>query len=165
MGEHRELVLRASRWLRGTMACGVVLCECSGDGIEQPDAIGWKQGGRHSILVEVKTSRSDFFRDAKKWHRRAGIRLGQERWYFTLFGLVHPHEVPEGWGLAELHNTDRVSKRVKPPKLERYDFEITRREHSLLFSAMRKVTLGIAPDTYGDWPVLVRSSPSQGEER
>lgn len=150
---HDELVARAGRWLRGTMKCGVVLCEVIGGGLEQADAIGWKHGGRHSILVEVKTSRADFHRDKKKWHRQAGMGMGQERWYFTPPGILTAKDLPEGWGLAENHGRF-VRKKVNPPKLECWDFEKTRREMGLLFSAMRKVTLGIAPDRFGDWPTL-----------
>jgi hypothetical protein len=133
------------------MGCGVVLCECVGGGFEQPDAIGWKQGGRHSILVEVKVSRADFHRDKKKAHRaNPWMGLGQERWYFTPPGLVRPDELPPNWGLAEA-GPRVVRKIVKPPKLERYDMSVMRREIGLLFSAMRKVTLGVPPDSYQEW--------------
>ena len=146
---HIDLVARARKWLLGSMGCGVVLCEVIGGGLEQPDAIGWKNGGRHSILVEVKVSRSDFLSDKKKCHRRAGAGMGQQRWYLTPPGLVRPDELPDGWGLAEAGRV--VKKIVKPPKLERYDPDIERRETALMFSALRKVTLGIKPDRFGDW--------------
>ena len=150
-GHHADLVRRAAKWLKGTMGCGVVLCECSGGGFEQPDAIGWKDGGRHSILVEVKVSRSDFLRDKKKCHRRnPWMGLGQRRWYLTPPGIVRPSDLPADWGLAEVRGRI-VCKVVIPPKLERYDLDVMRREQGLLFSALRKVALGIRPDTYQDW--------------
>lgn len=147
---HAELVKRAAKWLSGTMRCGVVLCECA-SGTEQPDAIGWKRAGHHSILVEVKVSRTDFLKDKKKWFRRQPeYGLGQERWYLTPPGLVKPEELPESWGLAEAKGKI-VRKIVKPPKLKCYDQKIAWREISLLFGAMRKVALGVPPDTYQDW--------------
>ena len=134
---HAELVKRAARWLRGTMRCGVVLTEVSG-GHEQPDVIGWLRGGRLSILVEVKTNRADFLRDHRKWHRRAGIGLGQLRYYFVPGLFIGPEELPEGWGLACLDQHDRV-RVLRNLKCERYDFEIQRREIPLLYSALRKI--------------------------
>ena len=149
---HSVLVLRAAKWLSGSMGCGVVLCECSG-GWEQPDAIGWKGGGRHSILVEVKVSRSDFHRDKKKPFRRNPWRgLGQERWYLTPAGLLKPSDLPENWGLAEVRGKI-IRKVVTPPKLTRYDLDVMRNETSLLYGAMRKVALGVKPDNYQEWSV------------
>ena len=141
---HDELVERATRWLKGTMSCGVVLCEVVGGGYEQPDAIGWKHGGRHSILVECKTSRSDFRKDLKKWFRRHGMGMGQQRYYFTPPGLLKPDEIPDGWGLAEAGGRVRVTKKL--PKLECYNPDVWRLEIGLLFSALRKVELRIPVD-------------------
>jgi len=138
---HDELTRRAVRWLRGTMRCGVVLSEVIGDGHEQPDAIGWKRGGLHSILVEVKTSRADFIRDQRKWHRRARLTVGVERYYFTPPGLARVEELPEGWGLAE------AGKRIKVlARAERADDQRFRHEIPLLFAALRKVELGLPID-------------------
>lgn len=141
---HDELVRRAARWLRGTMHCGVVLCEV-GSGIEQPDAIGWRLSGLLSIMVECKTNRSDFFRDQKKWHRRYLRGVGQQRWFLTPRGLVKPEEVPDGWGLIEAHT--RIIRKIKPaPKVTEYDPEIWRLEIPLLYGALRKNELGIPVD-------------------
>ncbi len=102
--KHKELVDRAERWLRNSFNCGVVLTELvayttSG---ETPDAIGWVWN--KSILVECKTSRSDFFADQKKRSRRPGFQaLGYWRFYLTPPGLIKAEEVPEGWGLYEIH--------------------------------------------------------------
>lgn len=132
----------------GTMRCGVVLCEIVGNGLEQPDAIGWKLAGLHSILVECKTSRADFVRDGKKCFRRhPEMGMGQERWYLTTAGLLQPSEVPETWGLAEIHGS-RIRKIKLPPKLTAYKPDIWRMEIGLLFSALRKVELGLPVDSY-----------------
>ena len=64
---HKELSDRAMRWLHGTMRCHPVfagLASCA----EVPDAIGWtsRYQFRGSIVVECKTSHSDFLADKKK---------------------------------------------------------------------------------------------------
>ena len=70
---------------------------------ETPDAIGWRNGW--SMLIECKVSRSDFQRDAQKYFRQAdGLHgMGSFRWYMTPPGLLRMSEVPEGWGLLEVH--------------------------------------------------------------
>lgn len=99
---HEEMVLAACRWLKKTKRCGLVFAEpgknvCS----EEPDALGFRTSGLHSMVVECKTSRSDFLADAKKPHRRHG-GMGVCRWYLVPTGMVKPEEVPEGWGLLYL---------------------------------------------------------------
>lgn len=135
--DHRELVARAARWLRGTRRCGVVLTEASG-GHEQPDAIGWRLGGRHSILIECKTSRGDFLRDREKWHRRhESVRIGRVRYYMTPASLVRPDEVPGGWGLLEVDAAGRVRVAVEAVPVT-LGADLTAREAAYLFSALRK---------------------------
>lgn len=146
---HDYLVSRAVRWLRGTQRCGVVLAEVVADGFEQPDAIGFKNGGRHSVLVECKTSRGDFFRGLKKPHRaHPSLGMGQERYYLTPKGLLAPDEIPERWGLIEDHGSNRIKVVVRLPRLARYDLETMRRERGLLYAAARKAELGIPLDRW-----------------
>lgn len=145
---HDWLVSRAVRWLRGSRKCGVVLAEVIGAGFEQPDAIGWKSAGLHSVLVECKVSRADFRADLKKPHRvNPGMGMGQERYYLTPRGLLDPGEIPEGWGLLEVRG-QRIKTVVKLPKLVRYDLGAMRRETSLLFAAARKAELGLPLDRW-----------------
>lgn len=98
---HAALVVAAVRWLRATQRCTVVFAEMTaGAAGYSPDALGWHR--RFSILVECKVSRADFFADRKKMiHVLPDNFPGEERWYLTLPGLVQPHELPEGWWLAE----------------------------------------------------------------
>lgn len=142
---HDELVGRAVRWLRGTKRCGVVLAEVSGSGFEQPDAIGWKIGGTHSVLVECKTSRPDFLRDAKKWHRRAGLGMGMERYYLAPPGVIRAEELQNGWGLAEVGARIRV---VQEAELRTRCPDRQRREIGILFAALRKAQLGLPMDRW-----------------
>lgn len=102
---HAALVERAARWLTSRHRCQLVLAEWAGGLTGQvPDAIGWRHG-HHSVLVEVKVSRSDFAADSRKLSHRAGSVLGAERWYLTPQGLVAYEEVPDPWGLAEIHGS------------------------------------------------------------
>lgn len=99
---HSDLVKRAAKWLRNTMKCGVVVTEEHSMGFEIPDAIGWKS--YESILVECKVSRSDFLRDRKKLHRRdPDLGMGDRRYYMAPPGLIKREELPETWGLLEVH--------------------------------------------------------------
>lgn len=142
---HAVLVQRAVRWLRGTMKCGVVFAErsCGGAPHEIPDAIGWRVGF-WSILVECKTSRADFFRDAEKVFRvDPSLGMGQARYYMTPAGLLRREEVPGDWGLVEVHG-DRVKVVVEAPKAPLRE-SACRWELAMLVGAMRRVQLGCEP--------------------
>lgn len=102
---HKELVLLASRWLKYKQRCSLVLEEFVGGAQEIADAIGWRRAGRESVLVECKTSRSDFLSDQKKLWRNKHFSqdgLGQYRYYMAPAFLLKPDELPENWGLLEV---------------------------------------------------------------
>ncbi len=174
---HDELVIRAEKWLRGTKHCGVVLAErrCGG-AHEIPDAIGWAKSF-WSILVECKTTRSDFFRDRDKMSRRLALAnkadvehgrepfggdfgMGQRRYYMTPEGLVRPDELPPGWGLVEAGT--RCCKVVVESPEKGFDHWRCRYELALLYSAMRRVQLGIEP-TFG--VALGEMRPRRSDEK
>lgn len=95
MSDHSILCTLAARWLRNSVGCPVVLRELKSAAEQTPDVIGWRSGV--SILVECKTSRADFRRDAhKRWHR-AG--MGDWRFYLAPPGLLLSEDMPTGWGL------------------------------------------------------------------
>lgn len=100
---------------------------------EIPDALGWLPNG-WSIMVECKTSRSDFLADKKKGDRR----LGQERYYLTPKGLLDPTQVPEPWGLLEVWGTTVRVIRKASTSLN-YDLKMMRREHTLLLAAIKRI--------------------------
>lgn len=140
---HRELVVRAERWLRGTRDCSVVLAELVTNIGEIPDAIGWKGGS--STLIECKTSRADFFRDALKSSRKSGSHTGSQCYFLTRPGLIKLEELPPYWGLLEA--SPRIVRMIKksrsralrtPAELEaalvRQQGEI-----ALLVSALRRI--------------------------
>lgn len=144
---HADLVKRAERWLRGTKHCGVVLSErrCGG-AREVPDAIGWR-ASFWSILVECKATRSDFLKDRKKVFRMdPDSGMGQTRWFMVAPGVVKDlAELPDGWGLLEVRG--RI-KALREATQVGYNFQAARRELALLYSAMRRVQLGVEP-TFG----------------
>jgi len=100
---HAELVKRAVRWLYNTRKCQVVFAERSawaGSG-EAADAIGFRNSA--SILIECKTTRSDYLADAQKpWRQLPELALGAHRFFMTPKGLLLPYELPVKWGLLEV---------------------------------------------------------------
>lgn len=79
---------------------------------EVPDAIGWRNGGRVTILVECKVTRSDFLADMRKPFRVTPAKgVGDWRFYLSPPGIIEPDDLPEGWGL--LHVAGRKICAVK----------------------------------------------------
>ena len=73
-------------------------------------AVGIIRGKRRSAEFESKVSRSDFFADHKKWHRKWSTHPNlTEQWYVTPAGLIKISELPEGWGLLEANENGRLS--------------------------------------------------------
>lgn len=112
MTPHDYLVHRAARWLRGTRKCAVVATEKSPPQIMViPDAIGWTRDG-YSVVVECKVSREDYLADRRKISRKAGILLGDERWYLAPPGVLGASDMEPGVGLLELgsHSLRKIVK-------------------------------------------------------
>ncbi len=103
---HTELVDRAAKWLSATRKCVLTLQEPQCYEIsEYPDAIGWNVKGE-SILVECKTTRSDFHKDKAKACKQTGREtMGRERWFLAPVGLLTAADMPDGYGLLEAHAT------------------------------------------------------------
>lgn len=100
---HAELVGRAGKWLKG-VGCPLVFTELVTTQSEQPDAIGWRNRGSESYLIECKTSRSDFLADRRKPHRMVK-GLGRFRYFMCPPGMITPDELPPRWGLLYCHAT------------------------------------------------------------
>ena len=101
---------------------------------ETPDCIGWNSF--RSILIECKTSRSDFQRDAKKSTRiHPDLGMGNERFYLTPAGLLKKEELPAGWGLLEVTPEGKV--RMKQQAEWRKGAK--EMEMTLLVSAIRRI--------------------------
>lgn len=129
---HAELVARAARWLKNTVACGVVLAERHAWG-ESPDAIGWKLGV--SFLVECKATRADFFADSKKqWQRYPKKGMGNRRYFMVPAKMVRLDEVPALWGLPWVYPAQvRVQRAIW--KLQTANLKA---ERDLLYLSLRR---------------------------
>ncbi len=143
---HDEVVTAAMNWLEGTCRCYSV----AGDGMtgalsgQIPDAMGWRGNG-WSLMVECKTSLSDFHSDRAKAHRREESgHIGQERWFLAPRGVINPrrHTLPAGWGLAEVRGA-RVFRVVTPERsvfnrgtFYVLDSAIQAHEHSMLLGVV-----------------------------
>ena len=131
---HDDLVFRATRWLRNTQRCGVVVPELVSYANENPDVVGWRKQGMESILVECKASRRDFLADKKKAVRQTAHRgMGDLRYYFTGVGVVRTDELPERWGLAEVHG--RRIHVIKQAERVKYDH---RQGQIMMYSLLRR---------------------------
>lgn len=109
---HAELVARAARWLKA-QGYTTIVAEKYIATDEEPDAIGWKGQG-WSMLVEVKTSRADFRRDAAKPFRKfPALGMGLRRVFMAMPGVIPQDELPAGWGLVE--TTGRSCRIVVKP--------------------------------------------------
>ena len=96
---HKDLVRIAKDWALGRH--NLVINE-RGAGIEIPDVMAFSYD--YTTLIEVKISRSDFYRDKKKAARRyADICMGNYRIYCVPKGLLTYDDIPETWGLLEVN--------------------------------------------------------------
>lgn len=142
---HADLVARGARWLKNTKKCGVVLTEFHSSSPEIPDAIGFQAGGQFSILIECKTSVSDFYSDVKKPGRSGALRhhgLGRWRYYMAPPGVLTSDLVRKnrpGWGLLEV---GARTVRVKL-KAEQFSMSTAWRDLPVLYSYCRRI------DQYG----------------
>jgi hypothetical protein len=141
---HALLIRKAVEWLRN-YRCGVVLSEQACVSGEMPDAIGWKRAC-HSVLVECKVSRADYLADrAKPWRQNPETAVGCERFYLAPRALIHPEELPAGWGLLEFHN--RRAQMVRPSRKNLRSDEGFGCEMNLLLASLRRVEIRIEPQT------------------
>jgi len=95
---HKDLVIAGKRWLQ--LTCRVVCDELQTGSRETPDVIGW-QGNGTCIVVECKTTRSDYIANNNKSHIRSGNSVGDFKWLLTPQDLINENELYDGWGLLE----------------------------------------------------------------
>lgn len=110
---HGELVLRAEMWLREKKCTPVYRELWTAKCEERPDAIGWKESGT-SILIECKTSMSDFYADKKKDVRQNPEKgIGRRRYFMFPPGVYDWDEGKlNGWGLL-ICNPKTITVRKK----------------------------------------------------
>lgn len=103
---HAQGVQAARRWLLGRGGCKAVFTEINTPvSRETPDAIGFLSVD-HTVLIEVKISRSDLLADRRKpWRTHPERGVGDWRYLLTPPDVAAPGDLPPGWGL--LHLTPR----------------------------------------------------------
>jgi hypothetical protein len=143
---HKELCEIGARFLKNRCQekFPVVFVEISTASPETPDVIGFNS--MRSALIEVKTSRADFKRDAQKFfriHPEQGV--GNFRYYLCPENLIAPEDVPPKWGLIWVNSRGqtKVVKEILKGNcgcmLDNW-FEVNQRsERSILYSGLRRV--------------------------
>ena len=138
---HKKLVRKIAAWLKYNAKYHrtIVVAElAAGSNTETPDVIGWS--GCHSIMVECKTSRADFFADSKKCFRREEERgMGDIRFFAAPKGVLTSEDMPEGWGLLLVDERCVRVEREPTPKKANKDAEVI-----MLVSAIRRLEISTA---------------------
>ena len=158
---HADLVVRAVSWLRGRHNCPVVFAEMATRVPMTMDALGFTRAGI-CHAVECKRTRSDFHADRKKvGHRCRGMMPGDLRWYLTPPALLRPDDLPDGWGLAEVH----ARRVVVVVEASRQDRSLTDRrvDVEILVSACHRHQIGVVwwahNARFAPFAAVLRESP------
>ncbi len=145
---HEDLRKLAVRWLKTRTVpyqgrglprggrCAIAASELVSSANDTPDAIGWDAFGR-SILIECKSSRSDFLADRHKTSRQNGNGMGNQRYFLTPPKLATAEDLPEGWGLLETAG-DHIYCTAAAPVRELTDFDQCQ-EKLILLSMLRRI--------------------------
>lgn len=147
--DHKKLVDAAYRWVLKNGSCGVAFKELKTlSSYEEPDVIGFGAWG-HSVLIECKASRSDFFADRKKSFRKDPSKgMGTRRFYCCPTGLLKKEDLPEGWGLIYVNEKLKATCVFKPlisnPDYPSHSIPFShnkniKAEHGLMYSALRRL--------------------------
>ena len=133
---HKQLVRRIATWYKNRHQSCIVLAEFVTAAQEIPDVLVF-QSGAHTVLLECKTSRSDFLSDKDKFFRRQeDYGMGEYRYYVAPHGMIQPEELPEGWGLYEVDERF-VREKVKAE----YKDANKKKECMMLMSALRRLEI------------------------
>lgn len=111
---HRELCEIGSKFLKRPESanghgCHLAIVESASYG-ENADVIGFRHGTARdyrtgTVLLEAKTSRSDFLVDKKKPHRiNPEQGIGKWRYFICPTDLIKPEELNGKWGLVYVNN-------------------------------------------------------------
>lgn len=146
--EHRRLCELGGKFLHNGPTHSWKVQKCPFEAIELvlviqeiPDIFGWDYWS--TTLIEVKTSKKDFLKDADKpFRKNPELGIGMKRLYLCPQGLIKPNELPEKWGLLWENNGD-ISVIVEPELFEKRD---TSSETLLYASVFRRC--GIKPQVF-----------------
>jgi hypothetical protein len=136
---HKELVAASARWLTETMRCPIAIPEPKVFAGENPDAMGFFDGGE-SVLIECKTTTADFRGDKSKPYRRHPTNgMGDYRIYAVTESVSWRREdVLDKWGLM-VFDGRYFSLEIKPQKIKGAQKAA---EISLMVSAIRNNRIG-----------------------
>lgn len=111
--DHDSLAVEAAKFLKKSR-CPIVFVKNNLMYLqEQPDVIAFGLLYPCVVVVEVKTSRTDFLKDKHKPFRSNPSKgMGSARYYCCPEGLIKPEELPDGWGLMYYGNK-KIRKIVK----------------------------------------------------
>lgn len=137
---HSQIVDKAAKWLKNhkgnihTPNCPLVVKELDtlNHSGEIPDVIGWCYC--LSVLIEVKTSYSDFLHDKNKRHKKYSIGMGQQRYFCCPFGMIKTEELPDKWGLLTINQSGKIEL-VKGAEMQEADLNC---ERTMLLSIIRR---------------------------
>jgi hypothetical protein len=133
------------RWLG--RHCSVVLYEFAAAGDENPDVIGFAPDAG-SVLIECKSTRSDFLRDATKAVRRnPSAGMGQRRYYLCPPEVIQVKDLPPKWGLLWATRGQVLVKREARGHPERN----LRAEVRFLSSMLRRAQIRIGARPLSEW--------------
>ena len=141
---HNELVLRAETWLKKNGFKVAIRDPFKAATSEFPDVIAWRYGV--SVVIECKTSLSDFRQDRRKPFRKDPRKgMGQWRIYFAPKGLIQVESLPDRWGLIEVtpkqafrtHGVPKGNIWSNPP----FDDFNSEAERIVLTSALRRLEI------------------------
>ncbi len=135
---HQQITSKAAKWLKKhdrnilVPNCSIVETEIKSVHKEIPDIIGWCSWA--SVLIEVKTSRADFFKDFKKPFRANEHEgIGDFRYYICPTGLIKEEELPALWGLLYIDEKGKIEiiKKAEKQSANHYN------ERNILTSIIR----------------------------
>ena len=153
---HKQLVDVAHKWVLKNGSCGVVFKELKASTIynEIPDVIGFGSFV-HSVLIECKTSRSDFIADKKKYFRiNSDKGVGRQRFYCCPTNLIKIEELPDGWGLIYVNDKFKAICLHNPykglPEVRHKGFEPNLdADRNIMYSALRRLQVkGLVKEIY-----------------
>ena len=108
---HKELIEKGAKFLKNSKSwrfrCQYVVKDFVSMCYETPDVFGIR--GSRNILIEVKTSKTDFKKDQKKRFRREPSEgIGYTRYYLCPENLITIEELPDKWGLLYCNTKNKI---------------------------------------------------------
>lgn len=150
---HKELVDIGYNWILKNTPCTIAFKELVTSNNEIPDVIGFNSNS--SVLIECKTSRTDFMRDrCKPFRSYPNEGMGGYRYYLTPENTINEDELPPSWGLLEVDEKGvvRTKKKAHSRWFTSKDQlpKNTEAEYRLMYSVLRRLPRHILEDLRED---------------